>query len=62
MTRTIVTVIIFYIVIYTLLLLYQLGIGNPFQEDVSPVLILFVFWLIGILALVAVFMEKKHSA
>lgn len=59
MTRTFFIIVILYIVIYSILLLYQLGMGNAFNDEISPVFTLLVFWLLGILALVAGLQTKK---
>ena len=47
-------------VIMGLFTLYQLAVGNPFYDDINPFIATFVFFILGVVGVIAVFRMTRY--
>lgn len=55
------TFAIIFMVLIGLLTFYQILIGNPFFDEISPVIVFISATLMGVLAITAIILEKRRK-
>jgi hypothetical protein len=59
MGKSVKIIIIAFTVLFSIIAFYQILIGNPFSDPVSPVVIFVLAFLMGVLGIIALIREGK---